>query len=100
MKFKNDTDGYLLLREYVADDGFIYAEIWGRPTGEEVEMDSEPEYVGPDYSEWVTYKKVKENGKVVFDGVYHKDVYKPLVDEKGKVIRPDSEEAKPAPVNP
>jgi vancomycin resistance protein YoaR len=100
MKFKNDTDGYLLLREYVADDGFIYAEVWGRPTGEEVEMSSEPEYVGPDYSKWITYKKVKEDGKIVFDDVFHKDVYEPLVDEKGKVIRPDSEEAKPAPVNP
>jgi vancomycin resistance protein YoaR len=100
MKFKNDSDAYLLLREYVADDGFIYAEVWGQPTGEEVEMDSEPEYLGPDYSKWTTYKKVKENGEVVFDDVFHKDVYMPLVDEKGKVIRPDSEEAKPAPVNP
>ena len=100
MKFTNDTDGYVFIREWVADDGYIYAEIWGRPTGEEVEMDSKPEYVGPDYSKWVTYKKVKENGEVVFDDVFHKDVYKPLVDEKGKVIRPDSEETKPAPVNP
>ena len=100
MKFKNDTDGYLLLREYVADDGFIYAEVWGRPTGEEVEMTSEPEYVGPDYSKWTTYKKVKENGEVVFDDVFHKDVYKPLVDEKGKTIRPDSEEVTIAPVDP
>ena len=40
MKFKNDTEGYLLLREYVAEDGYIYAEIWGQPTGEEVEMTS------------------------------------------------------------
>jgi vancomycin resistance protein YoaR len=100
MKFKNDTEGYILLREYVADDGFIYAEIWGQPTGEEVEMSSEPEYVGPDYSKWTTYKKVTENGEVVFDDVFHKDVYYPLVDEKGKTIRPDSEEAKPAPANP
>jgi hypothetical protein len=100
MKFKNDTDGYLLLREYVADDGFIYAEIWGRPTGEQVEMTSEPEYIGPDYSKWITYKKVKENGEVVFDDVFHKDVYKPLVDEKGKTIRPDSEEVTIAPVDP
>jgi vancomycin resistance protein YoaR len=100
MKFKNDTDAYLLLREYVADDSFIYAEIWGQPTGEEVEMDSEHEYLGPDYSKWTTYKKVTENGKVVFDDVFHKDVYKPLVDEKGKTIRPNSEEAKPAPANP
>ncbi|MDQ3966681.1 MAG: VanW family protein, partial [Actinomycetota bacterium] len=100
MKFKNDTDGYLLIREYVAEDGFIYAEIWGQPTGEEVEMDSKPTYLGPDYSKWTTYKKVKENGEVVFDDVFHKDVYMPLVDEKGKTIRPDSEEAKPAPINP
>ena len=100
MKFKNDTDGYLLIREYVAEDGFIYAEIWGRPTGEEVEMDSKPTYLGPDYSKWTTYKKMKEDGEVVFDDVFHKDVYMPLVDEKGKTIRPDSEEAKPAPVNP
>jgi vancomycin resistance protein YoaR len=100
MKFKNDTDGYLLLREYVADDGYIYAEIHGRPTGEEVEMDSEPEYLGPDYSKWITYKKVKENGEVVFDDVFHKDVYNPLVDEKGKTIRPDSREVTIAPVDP
>ena len=100
MKFKNDTKGYLLLREYVADDGYIYAEIWGQPTGEEVEMTSEPEYVGPDYSKWTTYKKVTENGEVVFDDVFHKDVYRPLVDEKGKTIRPDSEEVTIAPVDP
>ena len=100
MKFKNDTDSYVLVREWVADDEYVYAEIWGQPTGRTVEMDSEPEYVGSDYSKWVTYKKVKENGEDIFDGVLHKDVYKPLVDEKGKIIRPDSEEAKPAPANP
>jgi vancomycin resistance protein YoaR len=99
MKFKNTTDGYLLLREYVAGDGFIYAEIWGRPTGKEVEMNSEPLYLGSDYSEWVTYQKVKENGKVVFDGALRKDTYKPLVDDKGKTIAPNSEELNIAPVN-
>lgn len=100
MKFKNDTDAYILLREWVADDGFIYAQIWGQPTGEEIEMDSEPTYLGPDYSKWTTYKKVKDNGKVVFDDVFHKDTYQPYIDEHGKVIPPNSEEAKPAPVNP
>jgi vancomycin resistance protein YoaR len=90
MKFKNTTDGYLLLREYVADDGYIYAEIWGRPTGKTVEMDSQPEYLGSDYSEWITYQKVTdENGKVVFDDVLHKDTYKPLIDDKGKTIPPN-----------
>lgn len=99
MKFKNTTDGYLLLREMVGDDGFIYAEIWGQPTGKTVEMDSEPEYLGADYSEWITYQKVTENGKVVSDGPIRKDTYKPLVDDKGKTIPPNSEELNIAPVN-
>ncbi|MCA1737773.1 MAG: VanW family protein, partial [Actinobacteria bacterium] len=100
MKFKNDTDSYLLLREWVADDGYIYAEIWGQPTGREVEMDSEPTYLGADYSKWETYKKVKEDGKVTFDDVFHKDTYQPYVDEHGKVFPPNSKEVTVAPVNP
>ena len=100
LKFENNTDGYILLQESVGDDGYIYANIYGRPTGKQVEMDSEPEYVGPDYSEWITYQKVKEDGEVVFDDVLHKDTYKPLIDEKGRTIRPDAEEVIIAPVNP
>jgi vancomycin resistance protein YoaR len=100
MKFENDTDGYVLLKEWVADDGYIYAEIWGRPNGREVEMDSEPTYQGADYSKWVTYKKVKEDGKVTFDDVFHKDTYQPYVDEKGKVFPPNSKEVTVAPINP
>ena len=100
MKFENTTDGYIFLREYVADDGYIYAEIWGKPTGKSVEMDSEPLYLGADYSQWETYQKVTdEDGKVVFDGVIHKDTYMPLIDEKGKTIAPNSEELNIAPVN-
>jgi vancomycin resistance protein YoaR len=100
MKFENTTDGYIFLREYVADDGYIYAEIWGKPTGKSVEMDSEPLYLGADYSQWETYQKVAdEDGKVVFDGVIHKDTYMPLIDEKGKTIAPNSEELNIAPVN-
>jgi hypothetical protein len=37
---------------------------------------------------------------VIFDGELHKDSYKPLTDEKGKVIAADSEELEIAPVNP
>lgn len=100
MKFKNTTDGYIFLREYVADDGYVYAEIWGRPTGKTVEMDSEPDYLGSDYSEWTTYQKVTdENGKVIFDDVLHKDTYKPLIDEKGKTWAPNDPEVHIAPVN-
>ena len=99
MKFENTSDGYLLIREYVAEDGYIYAEIWGKPTGKEIELDSEPEYLGSDYSKWITYKKVKENGKVVEDDVLHTDTYQPLIDEKGKTIAPNSEEVHISPVN-
>jgi vancomycin resistance protein YoaR len=99
MKFKNTTDGYLLIQESVGNDGFVYASIYGRPTGKEVEMDSEPEYLGSDYSEWITYKKVTENGKVVEDGVLYKTTYRPLVDEKGKTIPPNDPYLNIAPVN-
>ena len=99
MKFENTSDGYLLIREYVAEDGYIYAEIWGKPTGKEIELNSEPEYLGSDYSKWITYRKVKENGKVVEDDVLHTDTYQPLIDEKGKTIAPNSEELNIAPVN-
>jgi len=100
MKFENTTDGYVLLQERVADDGYIYAEIWGKPTGKKVEMDSEPEYKTPEEAKWITYQKVTENGEVIFDGELHKDSYKPLTDEKGKVIAADSEELEISPVNP
>ena len=99
MKFKNTTDAYIFLREYVADDGYIYAEIYGRPTGKKVEMDSEPEYLGADYSKWVTYQKITdENGKVTFDDAIRKDTYKPLIDEHGRTIAPNSKDLNIAPV--
>jgi vancomycin resistance protein YoaR len=98
MKFRNTTDGYLLLRERVARDGYVYAEIWGRPNGTEVTMDSEPTYVGRDGSEWVTRQTIRKHGKVVFDGVLHRDSYEPLVDEYGNPIPPP--DVPVAPVDP
>lgn len=84
MKFKNTTDGYVLVRERVDEDsGNVYAEVWGRPNGTQVEMRSEKvaEYddeKGNPVTKWVTYQKVTKNGKVVFDDVLHKDTYKYL----------------------
>ena len=98
MKFRNTTGGYLLLREYVSDDGHVYAEIWGRPDGTEVEMWSEPSYLGAGGSEWVTYQTVEKDGEVVFDGVLHRDAYDPLVDGKGNTIPPS--DVPVAPVDP
>ncbi len=88
MKFENTTDGYLLLRQYVGDDGYIYADIYGRPNGTEVQMRSRPVYKGADYSKWITYQKVKKDGQVLYNGELHTDVYNPLIDDKGKVIKP------------
>jgi len=51
MKFRNTTEDYLLLREYVARYGCVYAEAWGPPDGTEVKMRSEPTYLGEDGSE-------------------------------------------------
>lgn len=80
MKFRNTTDDYLLLREWVDREGYVNAEIWGRPTGKKVEMNSRLvstslDSEGNPVTEWVTYKKVEKNGKVVSDGPIHRDTY-------------------------
>ena len=98
MQFANTTDGYLLVQESVGDDGYVYASIYGRPTGMEVEMNSEPNYRTEDASEWVTYKKVKENGEVTFNGPVYTTSYDALIDERGKKIPPT--DLTPAPVIP
>ncbi len=98
MKFTNTTDAYVLLREYVADDGYVYAEVWGRPNGTEVRTWSEPVYRGRDSAKWITYQTFEKDGELLFDGVLHKDTYEALKDKKGKLIPADSVPI--APVNP
>ena len=66
MKFKNTTDGYILLQEYVSNDNYIYAEVYGVPDNVDVKMSSEPVYMGDDASKWATYYTKRENGKVVY----------------------------------
>jgi hypothetical protein len=82
----------------VAEDGYVYAEVWGRPNGTEVKTWSEPVHVGEDYSKWITYQTYKKDGKVLYDGVLHKDTYQPLIDQKGKKIPP--KDVPVAPVTP
>jgi vancomycin resistance protein YoaR len=65
MKFKNTTDGYILLKEYVSSDNYIYAEVYGVPDNIDVRMSSEPVYMGDSSSKWTTYYTKRENGKVV-----------------------------------
>jgi vancomycin resistance protein YoaR len=75
-RFKNNTGGYLLIRQWMDDEGgFVRAKIYGRPTGKEVTLRSEKVYDGSRGVKWVTYKKVTKNGKVLSDGVLHEDVY-------------------------
>jgi vancomycin resistance protein YoaR len=105
MKFKNTTDGYVLLREWVDENGWVNAAIYGRPNGTEVEMSSKKvstteDEDGNPVTEWVTYQKVTKNGEVVFDGVLHRDTYKYLkpAEEEDQEEKPrrDDRRAKPA----
>jgi vancomycin resistance protein YoaR len=87
MKFKNTTDGYLLVREWVDEKGFLTAEIHGQPTGKKVEMHTEKVFERPQRGiKWATYKKVTdEDGKVLFNGLIHDYIYSynPPVPEGG-----------------
>lgn len=83
MQFKNNSPGYVLVQEWVDDQGYVNASIYGKPSGVEVDMDSKKvaEYddsEGNPVTKWVTYQKVTKNGKVVFDDVLHTDTYKYL----------------------
>jgi vancomycin resistance protein YoaR len=69
MRFKNTTDGYIYIREWVDDKGFLNAQILGQPTGKKVEMRTEKIYEDPVKGiKYNTYKKVTEDGKVIRDG--------------------------------
>jgi vancomycin resistance protein YoaR len=85
MKFKNTTDGYVLLQEYVADDGYIYANVYGVPDNVEVEMSSEEVWMTQDASEWVTYYTRTKNGEVVYKDQWNTE-YDALWDDEGKKI--------------
>jgi vancomycin resistance protein YoaR len=76
LKFENTTDSYILIREWVDEDGFLNAQILGQPTGRKVEMRSENIFEDPQVGiKWVTHKKVTEGDRVIEDGVLHEDLY-------------------------
>jgi vancomycin resistance protein YoaR len=80
MKFKNTTDGFILLQEYVAKDNYIYAQVYGVPDDVDVTMSSEPTYMNADTSQWVTHYTRKEDGKVVYRDQWKTD-YQALVED-------------------
>jgi len=85
MRFKNNTDAYILVREWVDENGFLRAEIRGQPTGKKVEMRTEKIFERPDRGiKWATYKTVTKDGEVLFDGLIHEYIYSynpPVPDE-------------------
>jgi vancomycin resistance protein YoaR len=85
MKFKNTSDGYVLLQEYVSNDGYIYANVYGVPDKVKVEMSSEPIFRAEDASKWVTYYERTRNGKVVYRDQWE-TAYGALIDDEGKKI--------------
>jgi len=85
MKFRNTSEGYVLIQESVSDDGYIYANIYGVPDNIDVQMSSEEVWMTQDASEWVTYYERSKDGKVVYEDSWNTD-YDALVDEKGKKI--------------
>jgi vancomycin resistance protein YoaR len=98
MKFENTTDGYILLQEYVSDDGYIYANVYGVPDNVDVKLRSKPLYRTADGAKWVTYMTRTEDGKVTYDGELHTDTYAALIDEDGEKLKAD--EIPIAAVNP
>lgn len=84
MKFRNTTDGYILVREWVDDQGFLRTEIQGQPTGKKVEMRTEKIFESTVRGiKWATYKRVTKDGEVLFDGLIHDYIYSynPPVDD-------------------
>ena len=78
MRFKNNTDGNILIKQFVNEDGFLVAQIYGEePADKVVSMDSEKveEDLGKGIT-WATYKKVSDNdGKVLEDGLLYETIY-------------------------
>ncbi|MCA1719068.1 MAG: VanW family protein [Actinobacteria bacterium] len=77
MRFKNNTDGDILIRQFVNEDGFMVAEIYGEePSDKRVSMTSEKvdEDLGKGIK-WATYKQVEEDGELVEDGLLFETTY-------------------------
>jgi vancomycin resistance protein YoaR len=72
MRFKNNTDGYIVVREWVDKKGILNAQILGKDAGQKVEMSTKKIYEDPVKGiRWDTYKKVTEDGKVTRDGLLY-----------------------------
>ncbi|MGH3149090.1 MAG: VanW family protein, partial [Rubrobacter sp.] len=78
MKFRNTTDGYLLVREFIDKDGYLNAQIYAaEPSGKTVIMNTEKvQQSTVEGIRWVTYKKIYgPDGAVLFDDVMYEGLY-------------------------
>lgn len=87
MKFENSSSGYLLLQEWVDEEGYVNATIYGQPNNADVSLSSRKVNTSTDdegnpVTKWVTSKKVAKNGEVIFNGPIHTDTYKYLKPEE------------------
>lgn len=88
LRFRNNTDGYIMIQQWQGQDGFNHARIYGVPTGREVTVTSEKVYDGPDASgepitRWNAYKTIVQDGEVVEDGVFRTVTYSELEPYEG-----------------
>jgi len=78
MRFRNNTDGYIRIKEFVNEDGFLIAQIYGeKPADKVVSLESEKinEDLGKGIT-WATYKTVMDNdGRVLEDGLLFETLY-------------------------
>jgi vancomycin resistance protein YoaR len=78
MKFKNTTDGHIRIKEFVNEDGFLVAQIYGeKPADKVVSLESAKvdEDLGKGIT-WATYKTVTDNdGQVLEDGLLYETLY-------------------------
>ncbi len=78
MRFKNTTGGYLLVREFIDEEGYLNAQLYAKePTGKKVIMNTEKIEQSPTEGiKWVTYKKIYgADGAVLFDDVMYEGTY-------------------------
>jgi len=84
MRFRNTSDSHIFIRQYLSDDDYLYAEVWGRPTGKEVTMISRPLWINERTAGWATFKTVKRDGRTLQSELMYTSTYRGIVDAEGK----------------
>lgn len=83
LSFRNNTDGYMMIRTWMGEDGYHHVRIYGPETGKEVTVDSELVYEGTDDEDrrvttWAAYKTITRGNEVLFDDEFRRVTYRSL----------------------